>query len=436
MKTKAATTAYGNKTTEGVLSKGEVFVPVTGGIKVLEPGRLYHFRLVATNASGTTFGEDLSFSTVSIKWLATFPTLVVENSGQLEAVTCFTGGETACIAVGQAKAEGHEPAKMVIERHSSTEWFAAEFTRFGVLQGVSCLSEFCVAVGYTGEKAASKALIAGGNGFTWTSQELHEPTGALHSRLTSVSCSKANRCTAVGEYETSVHGHSTFAEQWNGVEWTSQVTVNPSEVKEIYPTGVSCWEGGAQCIMVGYYENAAGKKLPFAEHLSGTTWSLQTTINPSESTATTVSGVSCPESSPQYCAMVGSYVKGSGATVTLAEHWTKAGGWSVQSSANPGSQFSSLRGVSCQGNLENKAATCMAVGTFELLGRKFALPEYWNGGTSSWEALSTGSALEEVEGPSNLAGVSCRSSTECTAVGGAERRGINQLERMFALSGS
>jgi hypothetical protein len=57
------TGAYGRRTEEASAGSGDAFEGVSVQIEGLEPGTLYHFRLVATNAHGTTMGDDSEFET-------------------------------------------------------------------------------------------------------------------------------------------------------------------------------------------------------------------------------------------------------------------------------------------------------------------------------------------------------------------------------------
>ena len=57
------TEAYGMRTEEGSAGAGDVFEGVSAHLENLEPGTLYHFRVVATNAHGTAFGQDSKFET-------------------------------------------------------------------------------------------------------------------------------------------------------------------------------------------------------------------------------------------------------------------------------------------------------------------------------------------------------------------------------------
>jgi PKD repeat protein len=57
------TTAYGSKTTRTKAGAGTTDVPASDTTGRLSPGTVYHFRLVATNSSGTTYGQDVQFTT-------------------------------------------------------------------------------------------------------------------------------------------------------------------------------------------------------------------------------------------------------------------------------------------------------------------------------------------------------------------------------------
>ena len=59
------TMAYGSTTALGSLPKSKSNKPVSANVVGLEAETTYHFRLVATNAKGTTRGLDVSFTTLS-----------------------------------------------------------------------------------------------------------------------------------------------------------------------------------------------------------------------------------------------------------------------------------------------------------------------------------------------------------------------------------
>jgi hypothetical protein len=130
-------------------------------------------------------------------------------------------------------------------------------------------------------------------------------------------------------------------------------------------------------------------------------WKIEPTPSPSEATDVELSGVSCP--SPRACVAVGSYQNSSGVQVTLAEGWNGAS-WRIEATQNPsGSSASSLVAVSCRSTTE-----CVAVGS----GSNGALAEGWNG--KSW---SIQTAANPVDGGASLAGISCFADNACIAVG-------------------
>lgn len=57
------TTSYGSQTTTADAGSGTANVPVSAPVASLAPRTRYHYRLVASNGSGTTLGSDVSFTT-------------------------------------------------------------------------------------------------------------------------------------------------------------------------------------------------------------------------------------------------------------------------------------------------------------------------------------------------------------------------------------
>lgn len=62
------TAAYGNTTPSQTLVAGGAigWFPVSAGLKGLSPSSTYHYRLIATNSSGSVFGTDQSFTTLGV----------------------------------------------------------------------------------------------------------------------------------------------------------------------------------------------------------------------------------------------------------------------------------------------------------------------------------------------------------------------------------
>ncbi len=57
------TTAYGNTTAEVSAGSGKGTVARATTITALRPGKVYHYRAVAKNATGTVVGKDRTFTT-------------------------------------------------------------------------------------------------------------------------------------------------------------------------------------------------------------------------------------------------------------------------------------------------------------------------------------------------------------------------------------
>ena len=77
-------TNYGTKTTAQSAGAGTKPVDESSSLSGLAGGTTYHYRIVAQNASGTSFGSDQSLATVSAPAVQTAATLNIEpTSGTL-----------------------------------------------------------------------------------------------------------------------------------------------------------------------------------------------------------------------------------------------------------------------------------------------------------------------------------------------------------------
>ena len=187
---------------------------------------------------------------------------------------------------------------------------------------------------------------------SWKIQSTPNPASATTSVLSDVSCTAANACTAVGDHINAAGKELTLAERWNGTSWKIQSTPNPAGATESYLAGVSCTAAN-RCTAVGSYTNAAGKHVTLAERWNGTSWKIQSMPNPAGAKQTFVERVSCTAANA--CTAVGDYTNAAGTDLTLAERWNGTS-WKIQSTPNPAGQ-GRLNGVSC-----TAAAACTAVG--------------------------------------------------------------------------
>jgi hypothetical protein len=413
------TTSYGTNTTEVNVGSGTSNVEEGKAITGLEQETTYHFRVVAANSDGTTDGADRTFTTTSLPWrISSTPNPSGATASALAGAP-FAGGthiscssSTACTGVGFYKNGSGIPSTLA-ERWNGTEWsIQATPNPSGAtesyLHGVSCSSSTaCTGVGfYKNGSGIPSTLAERWNGTEWSIQATPNPSGATEAFLEDVSCSSSMVCIAVGWYKTSSGPFATLAERWNGTEWSIQSTPNPSGATLSELRGMSCSSSTA-CTAVGWYKTSSGPYVTLAERWNGTEWSIQSTPNPNGAKLSWIGGVSCPSSS--VCTAVGEYNNSSGVTVTLAERWNGTE-WSIQSTPNQsGATESVLGGVSC-----SSSTSCIGVGYDKnSSGTYVTLAERWNG--TEWVVLSTPNPTGATE--NELSGVSCSSSTACTAVG-------------------
>jgi hypothetical protein len=391
----------------GDIGAGGKSIPVSQALGSLERSQTYHYRVVASNELGTTYGADQSFTTLppckgaeeQCVWSAQATANPPSTSEyKLSGVSCPSS--TLCVAVGRNTYKDNS----FLDVWNGSEWklgkeplggnaFAEEAKR------ISCPGvKYCIGVGATKE-GGIQAWKFYPEGSYWIpiGKTPPTPTGGTGAKLTDVSCSSESACTAVGSYEES--GVSKLlVERWNGKEWSLQSAPPPAEGSAIEAMlGVSC-PSASFCMAVG---RAAEK--PFAESWNGSAWSI---VSPPSPTSGRLLEVSCPSASA--CMAVGEK-----ASQTLTESWNGSA-WSVKESANaPEAEWNKLSGVSCP-----SASSCFAVGEYRhetLSGSPKTLAESWNG--SAWTLQSSPTPTGANADP--LQSVSCTSSIACTAVGRA-----------------
>src|SRR6516165_6759438 len=180
--------------------------------------------------------------------------------------------------------------------------------------------------------------------------------------------------------------------------WSITPSPNP-----VIPTGqlfgVSC-PAANSCMAVGTYVKASGAGVTLAERWDGTSWRILPTPNPARATVSALNGVAC--STPSACTAVGQAIIG-GVSQALAERWNGRS-WRIQRTPNPGGSPSRLSAVACPA-----ADTCTAVGS----ANSKLLVEQWGG--SRWRVqfapVPPGTQAAE------LNAVTCTGANSCVAVG-------------------
>lgn len=411
---------YGPSTSYGYAITGNAgssnFSTPVSGTPILEPSTTYHVRLFATNAAGTAEGSDLSFTTPA----KPPPPPQEKPSATTEAATEI--GSSVATLNGSVNPRGAETtykfeyglAKESL-KYSTGSVNAGSGTTSQKVKGIQvALSPSTTYWFRISAKNSAGTTVGNEMSFTtpamttsWSIPTVPIPTGATASQLASGSCTAANACTTVGNYVNSGGTRLPLAERWNGTSWTAQTPPNPTGAGFSFLSSVSCTSGTA-CTAAGEYYDGTTMR-PLAESWNGTSWVQQTTPSLVGAANVRLRAISCTSSAA--CTAVGKYESGS-STLTLAMRWNGSS-WTIQSTPNPtGSTYNTLNGVSC-----TSSTACTAVGRYETSSGEYkTLAEFWNGSTWAIQSSATTAGL--------LEDISCTSSTACTAVGGSFVSGI------------
>lgn len=259
--------------------------------------------------------------------------------------------------------------------------------------------------------ASAAPVIPVGANPTWGVQPSAAPAGAINARLASVSCTAANagsECAAVGDYDTST-SLLPMAEHQDGGRWTVDPVPLPADQDSGSLVNVSCDQGPtlSLCLAVGSYFPASGGYMPLAELWNGTAWATTPIQLPSGATGGLLRGVSCTASDA--CTAVGSSISRQDSDSLLIERWDGRS-WTIQTAPSPsGSVSSDLSGVSC-----SSTSACSAVGNYtDTSDQSVTLAEQWNG--TDWTVQTTPNPVRATQ--SLLLSVSCTSASRCAAVG-------------------
>ncbi len=238
-----------------------------------------------------------------------------------DGVSCRSA--VACTAVGYYSRSGTRVS--LAERWDGTSWTIQSTSNFrgassNSLDGVSCptLSD-CTAVGSYHLGGADYPLAERWNGTAWWIRSTPNPAGAAHSNLVGVSCSSGTVCTAVGSWANAAGHQLTLAERRDGASWSIEPTPNPSGATDSYLSSVSC-TSASHCTAVGW--SSLGT---LVEQWDGTSWTIA--ASPSPTAGSELRDVSCTSSI--LCTAVGREYSGSMGDETLAERWDGTS-WTIQ----------------------------------------------------------------------------------------------------------
>lgn len=256
----------------------------------------------------------------------------------------------------------------------------------GVLESVSCISPHdCVAVGYSlagvPNGLGRGALVEAWNGSWWSSQPTPPLAGQVE--LHSVSCTSPTNCVAVGLQSPLLDQiRQPLIERWNGAGWTID-----QQASTYAPCGTGCVDPSRTLAAVACASALACEAVgststnqsttTFAESWNGTDWTTTPTANPARAPLdNALTAVSC--TTPTACVAIGSGGPGWGQNNMFAERWDGTG-WSVQGTS-PG-PVAAPRGISC-----TAASHCEIVGVRPASNNAPARPQAWLWNGLTWSA--------------------------------------------------
>lgn len=349
------------------------------------------------------------------------------------SVSCGAAG--SCAAVGDYYGTDFSQ-HWLIETLSDGTWSAAEpplpanaaASPFPAFVSVSCSGPgFCAAIGtYRNSSNEIQGLIETLSDGTWSAAEPPLPANAVVSdpRVTfsSVSCSSAGSCTAVGSYLATTDYGTTqgLIETLSDGVWTPAEAGLPADAASSPSAGlqrVSC-AAAASCTAVGHYYDTSFGFQGVIETLSDGVWTpteAPVPANAASDPSVSFSSVSCA-SGAGACAAVGSYDVSGGYGGQLIETLSN-GAWTVDEAPLPGDAASSpsadLWSVSCGGT-----GSCVAVGGYQdTNSQTYGVIETLSNGT--WTAVKPGLPVGAASTAfADLYSVWCSAAGSCAAVGG------------------
>jgi hypothetical protein len=111
---------------------------------------------------------------------------------------------------------------------------------------------------YIDTAGLQERLVEAWNGSKWSVQKFPNIPASEASTFFGVSCSSSTACNAVGDYIGSSGGEVSVVQVWNGTSWSIETTPNPSGAVESALASVSC-ASASKCIAVGSSEDSSGK---------------------------------------------------------------------------------------------------------------------------------------------------------------------------------
>lgn len=442
------TEAYGRNVPypEGKLAYGSSTVPVSTVAESLTPNTTYHYRVVATNSSGTSRGADHTFTTT---WPP--PETKIKVAGHIGPTIATLNGEdkaeygapqTWYFEYGTTTSYGSKTAE--IKETSHTGWqevsggatglapktlyhyrltastnggtsHSADGT-FTTTPSPEAVTESPSAIGPTGG-TLNASINPGGRATTYQFEywPTSKPTEVTNVPAVAKEAGAGTSLIQVSQAITGLTEHGAYGYRIRATNsvgttygetvtlvatppYVQETTANPEGKQEPKLIDVSC-SSAIACMATGEDNAKLGM---LAERWNGTAWTLQSLPNVPGATENYVGPVAC--TSATRCVALGTYNAG-----FMSETWNGST-WQVATLETPNKAFTAKpRSLSCA-----SATNCMAVGEYPAgSGVESTFADHWNGATWEPETPPNPGAYSRA----SLEGVSCVSATACTATG-------------------
>jgi hypothetical protein len=284
-----ATTSYGNSTALTNVGYGKAPVPVSAVMGGLHEGSAYHYRLVATNSQGTSYGADRQVSTMPGSQashsavrdpIAGNQWIYYRGSNSrvcLFAVNYSTGWSNSCPEVGPNIAASTSPS--VMREPSNGELWAYYNSSAAQICGLlfsfsSGSSSSCLSGGQPAAAGASPAALRDpGNGEQWVYY-----TGS-NSRICGwvfQSGGWSNSCLATGQAVASGASPTVLRDSGSLEQWVYYAGSNSAICGWVYQPNTA-WANS--CLSSGQSAAAATTPSAVRDELNGAQWVYYTGSN-------------------------------------------------------------------------------------------------------------------------------------------------------------
>ena len=273
----------------------------------------------------------------------------------------------------------------------------------------------------------------------FTAHRLQVPPGALANSFSplTISCSSATLCFGGGSYVDPARGYLPALLRWNGTQWSVSGTALPAGAMTSRSfisavAGMSC-PSSTRCFAGGSYRTGSGDNQGMLLRWSAGRWGVAKAPLPANAGANpfaTVAGMSCP--SVTMCFAVGQYSDTTGGQDGLILRWSGTT-WSPSAAPVPAGSapVASLNAVSCP-----SLTLCFAGGwQYDASSQSQLLMLRWSAG--KWAVVKVPLPAGAAASPqAEIAGVSCPSVTQCVAAGSYVDASGHQQGLLLTRSGS